>query len=132
MKIYRQRSFPPEVVASSLADIMFFLLLFFLIVASVANPNVIGVQLPTARTNQTMMKEERITLTVTDDKKYFIDSKEISFSALEEELQKKGSQIPAPTLIIRFSHNLTVQDLIDVMSVGAKYKVKMVLATKHI
>ena len=46
MIIRRKKHFKPEVSTSSLNDIMFFMLLFFLIVYSLANPNVIKLLLP--------------------------------------------------------------------------------------
>ena len=52
MNIRRKQQFKPEVSTSSLNDIMFFLLLFFLIVSTLANPNVIKVLLPKSRSAQ--------------------------------------------------------------------------------
>ncbi|MFZ4800138.1 MAG: biopolymer transporter ExbD, partial [Bacteroidia bacterium] len=46
MKLRRKKRFEAEVATSSLNDIMFFLLLFFLIISTIANPNVIKVLLP--------------------------------------------------------------------------------------
>ncbi len=48
MKIRRKSRFAPEVFTHSLNDIMFFLLLFFLIISTMSNPNVIKLMLPKA------------------------------------------------------------------------------------
>ncbi len=45
MKIRRKSRFAPEVFTSSLSDIMFFLMLFFLIISTMSNPNVIKLML---------------------------------------------------------------------------------------
>ena len=66
MKIGRRRREEAEVESSSLNDIMFFLLLFFLIASTLANPNVIRVTLPTAKTTQTVAPKS-IPLTVRRD-----------------------------------------------------------------
>jgi len=57
MNIRRSKHFKPEVSTSSLNDIMFFLLLFFLIVSTLANPNVIKVLLPKSRSAQEIDKQ---------------------------------------------------------------------------
>ena len=49
MKIQRRKRFAAEVSTASLNDIMFFLLLFFLIISTLANPNVIKIMLPKAK-----------------------------------------------------------------------------------
>ncbi len=128
MNIKRKGEFRAEVATSSLNDIMFFLLLFFLIISTVTNPNVIKVLLPKSKSGQTLNKQS-ISLTVTENKHYFINQREIPFAQLEEELLKATKGISEPTIVLHLPRNLTVQDLVDVMQIGARHKVKMVLAT---
>lgn len=129
MKLKRTKSFHAEVATSSLNDIMFFLLLFFLIISTVANPNVIKILLPKSEANQTLSKKT-IALTVTENKRYFINQTEVPFRQLEQELVKQFQGVEDATVIIRLPRNLTVQDLVDVMEIGVKHKMKMVLATE--
>ena len=128
MNIRRNKHFKPEVSTSSLNDIMFFLLLFFLIVSTLANPNVIKVLLPTSKSAQNINKQQ-INLTVTEDKRYYINQKEILFQQLEQELKEQTKGLEGPTIILRFARSLNIQDLIDVMEVGVHLNIKMVLAT---
>ncbi len=128
MNIRRNKHFKPEVSTSSLNDIMFFLLLFFLIVSTLANPNVIKVLLPTSKSAQNINKQQ-INLTVTEDKRYYINQKEILFQQLEQELLVQTKGLEGPTIILRFARNLNIQDLIDVMEIGVRLNIKMVLAT---
>jgi biopolymer transport protein ExbD len=128
MKIRRNKHFKHEVSTSSLNDIMFFLLLFFLIVSTLANPNVIKVLLPSAKTTQQFNKQQ-ITLTVTPDKKYFINQKEVLFNDLEQTLKQKTSGIDNPTLVLRVAKSLNVQDLVNVLEIGVKLNLKIVMAT---
>src|SRR5688572_1496521 len=107
---------------------MFFLLLFFLIISTVANPNVIKILLPKSQENQALNKKT-ISLTVTENKRYFINQTQVSFERLETELVKSCQGLEEPTVIIRLPRNLTVQDLVDVMQIGVKHKMRMVLAT---
>ncbi len=128
MNIQRKRRFKPEVSTSSLNDIMFFLLLFFLIVSSLANPNVIKLLLPDSKSAQTLDKQQ-ITISVTRDKRYFIDNQQISFRDIEQILKNKISAIKEPTVILRLENSLSVQDLVDVLEIGTRLNVKMVMAT---
>ena len=128
MKIRRNKRFTPEVSTSSLNDIMFFLLLFFLIVSTLSNPNVIKVLLPTANASQDISKQQ-ISLTVTADKKYFINQTEVSVNELEPVIIQSIKDIVGPTIVLRFAKNLSVQDLVDVLEIGVKHDIKMVMAT---
>jgi len=129
MNIRRNKHFKPEVSTSSLNDIMFFLLLFFLIVSTLANPNVIKVLLPNSKSAQNLNKQQ-INLTVTADKKYFINQKEVTLGQVETELQDQIKGIENPTIILRFAKDLSVQDLVDVLEIGVRLNLKMVMATQ--
>jgi biopolymer transport protein ExbD len=128
MNIKRKRHFKAEVATSSLNDIMFFLLLFFLIVSSLANPNVIKLLLPNSKSAQNLNKQQ-ITISITKDKQYFIDNREISFSDIEPLLKARIGTLEEPTVILRLESSLTVQDLVDVLEIGNRLKVKMLMAT---
>ena len=119
-----------EVSTSSLNDIMFFLLLFFLIVSTLANPNVIRLLLPKAKSTQQLNKQQ-ITISVTGDKKYFINNVEVPFNKLESELLQQTNGINQPTVIIRMAFNLNIQDLVDIIEIGNRNQIKMVLATER-
>jgi biopolymer transport protein ExbD len=129
MNIRRNKHFKPEVSTSSLNDIMFFLLLFFLIVSTLANPNVIKVLLPNSKSAQNLNKQQ-INLTVTADKKYFINQKEYQLNQLQTALQDQIKGIDNPTVILRFAKDLSVQDLVDVLEIGVSLNLKMVMATQ--
>lgn len=112
----------------SLNDIMFFLMLFFLIVSTVANPNVIKILLPKSQANQALSKKT-VSLTVTEDKHYFINQREIDFLNLEAEILNEQKNVEDLTVVLRLPANLQIQDMVDVMQIGAKHHIKMVLAT---
>jgi len=128
MNIKRKRHFQPEVSTSSLNDIMFFLLLFFLIVSSLANPNVIKLLLPNSKSAQNLNKQQ-ISISVTKEKNYFIDNRQISFNDIEPFLKSRMSSLQEPTVILRLEQTLTVQDLVDILEIGTRLQVKMVMAT---
>jgi biopolymer transport protein ExbD len=128
MAIKRNKRFHAEVATSSLSDIMFFLLLFFLIISTLANPNVIRMTLPKSKTNEKTNKQ-LITLSVTEDKRFFVDKEEVGFEKLEETLLSKMDASKDLTVVIRIPFNLQVQDLVDVLQIGVRNKLKFVIAT---
>ncbi len=128
MAIKRNKRFHAEVATSSLSDIMFFLLLFFLIISTLANPNVIRMTLPKSKTNEKTNKQ-LITLSVTEEKRFFVDKEEVPFAELETKLLSKVDPAKNSTIVIRIPFNLQVQDLVDVLQIGVKNKLKFVIAT---
>jgi biopolymer transport protein ExbD len=110
---------------------MFFLLLFFLIVSTLVNPSVIKLLLPKSPPAQTISKQQ-ISLSVTEDKKYYLNNKEVPLENLEPEILSSIKSITDPTIVLRIDNALTIQDLVDVLQIGNKIKVKMVLATKTV
>ncbi len=128
MAIKRNKRFHAEVATSSLSDIMFFLLLFFLIISTLANPNVIRMTLPKSKTNEKTNKQ-LITLSVTEDKRFFIDKEEVDFSQLEDKLLSKMAPEKQQTVVIRIPATMQVQNLVDVLQIGVKNKLKFVIAT---
>ena len=110
-------------------DIMFFLMLFFLIISTLLNPNVIKLTLPSSKNNQAIHHKE-IVLSITKDLQYFIDNKPVQQTELESVIQQNINKSPDATIILRCDNSLTVQDLVNVLQIGNKLKVKMILATK--
>lgn len=136
MNIKRENKFSAHVEASAMNDIMFFLLLFFLIVSTLVNPSVVKLMLPNSKKVQEMNKQE-ITISVTapskpglKDQKYYLNNQQIELDALEPALKAKIVGLTDPTAVLRFDRSLTIEDLVDVLQIGADLKVKMVLATK--
>ena len=113
----------------SLNDIMFFLLLFFLIISTMANPNVIKLMLPKSANNEQLQKQQ-VNLGVSKDKQYTINKVPVPFDQLESAIAQAINGLDQPTVVLNFHKDLSVQDLVDVMQIGTKIKVKMVLATQ--
>jgi len=128
MAIKRNKRFHAEVHASSMSDIMFFLLLFFLIISTLANPNVIKMTLPKSKTNEKTNKQ-LVSISVTEEKLYYIDKQQVPFEQLEKELLAKVGHDKKQTVVVRIPFNLQVQDLVDVLQIGVKNNMKFVIAT---
>ena len=145
MNLRRRAREEAEVESSSMNDIMFFLMLFFLIASTLANPNVIKIMLPKAKTTSTIQTKPLI-LTVKFDERdetkqsiqYFIDNEKIPLPIQEVEARLIAARdiFSDPenpenrmNVVLRLDRNLTVQQMVDVMEIGANLGILMVLAT---
>ena len=129
MKLHRKKRFEAEVATSSLNDIMFFLLLFFLIISTIANPNVIKVLLPKAEKSQTLNKKQ-YALSVKENKEYYFERELIDPTNLEQVLKEKTAGVEDPTIVLRMDAKLNIQDLVDILSIGTRLKIRIVMATQ--
>lgn len=128
MAIKRKRRFHPELFSASMSDIMFFLFLFFLIISTLANPNVIKLTLPKAESNETT-KKDHLSLSVTPEREYFLNQDQVNFDQIEAELAARTNASGDKTVVIRIPADLQVQDLVDLMQIGVKLKLNFVIAT---
>src|ERR1041385_4305243 len=87
-----------EVYSSSLSDIMFFLLLFFLITSTLATPSVLKLLLPNSRTGVQVVKHP-VVISVSADLKYAINSTTVPYENLETELKKAIAGQPDPAAL---------------------------------
>ena len=134
MKIERKKSRTAEVYTASLNDIMFFLLLFFLIISTMVTPAAIRVLLPNASTSEQVVTRKNINLIITKDLKYFIDDKEIQKGEIESALLsilEKKSENEEMNVLLQADRSLSLQDVVDIIDIGNKVKVKMILFTQR-
>ncbi len=129
MNLKKRRAFHDEDAMAAMNDIMFFLMLFFLIIATMSNANIIKILLPKSD-NTSQMAKQPLTLTVTQELKYYVNSNEVPANLLEGALSEAVRRNEDPTVVLRIAKDLKVQDLVDVMSIAARLNLKMVLSTE--
>jgi len=112
-----------------MSDIMFFLFLFFLIISTLANPNVIKLTLPKASSNETTNKDH-ISISITEDQRYFLNKEEIPFDQLEQAVFNETTMRNDKVVVVRVPADNKVQDLVDLMQMGVKLKLNFVIATQ--
>lgn len=127
----RKRHREAEVSTDSLNDIMFFLLLFFLILSTMISPNAMKVNLASSsKTKNPVEAKKPLHLAVTKDRRFFLESQEIEFNNLEPAIAAVTKGQAEPLVILNIDKDLSWQDAIDVMQIGDRLKVKMVVSTK--
>ena len=125
----RHRGASAEVHTSAMNDIMFFLLLFFLIASTVTNPNVIKLVLPKSSSGQSVSKKT-ITVSVTKDLRYYVDKKEVPVDALQATLSGYKTLATELTIVLYVDKTVAIQDVVQVMDIAQKLNIKLVLATE--
>ncbi|MEN0055822.1 MAG: biopolymer transporter ExbD [Mucilaginibacter sp.] len=125
----RHRGASAEVHTSAMNDIMFFLLLFFLIASTVTNPNVIKLVLPKSSTGQSVSKKT-ITVSVTKDLRYYVDKKEVPVDGLQATLSGYKTLASELTIVLYVDKTVAIQDVVQVMDIAQKLNIKLVLATE--
>ena len=134
MKIERRKTGIAEVYTASLNDIMFFLLLFFLIISTMVTPMALKVLLPHSSTAEQVAVKKNIMLVVTGDRHYYIDDQKVGFGEIESRLSAilKNNTTPDGkaveyVVLLQADKSLNVQDVIDLVDIGNKLHVKTLL-----
>ena len=133
MKIERRKTRAVEVYTSSLNDIMFFLLLFFLIISTMVTPAAIRVLLPNSSSSEKVVTRKNISLVITSDLRYFINDKEIQKDEIEPSLATilaNKTDDEEVNVLLQADRNLSLQSVVDVIDIGNKLKIKMILFTE--
>ncbi|HEY4327885.1 MAG TPA: biopolymer transporter ExbD [Mucilaginibacter sp.] len=124
----RQRGGSVEVQTSAMNDIMFFLLLFFLIAATLTNPNVIKLLLPKSASGKPISKKT-LNVTISKSLQYTVNNKPIVLADLSNVLSGYKKVSPDLTIILHVDKTVAIQDIVEVMDISNKLSIKLVLAT---
>jgi biopolymer transport protein ExbD len=119
-----------HVESGALNDILFILVMFFLIVATLANPNVIKVMLPKAQSNT--KAKQTVVVSIDHNNQFYIGTTQVGLDQLKEALIPKLAQDPeGATIVVNADRSVAIEYLVDVMQVAHELGAKVVLATAH-
>ncbi|MDR1652374.1 MAG: biopolymer transporter ExbD [Prevotellaceae bacterium] len=133
MKIERRKLRTAEVYTASLNDIMFFLMLFFLIVSTMIAPATMRVVLPSSKTSTDAAVRNQVNLTVTSDLKYFIEDREVAYEQIESLLIAELAAKPETqetVVLLHADKSMSLQNVVNLFDIGNKLKIKMILFTQ--
>lgn len=114
---------------SSLTDIIFLLLIFFMLTSSFVTPNALKLMLPKA-TNKTMTKQS-VRVSITPDIKFYVNEQQVSPSGLKAAIRaavEPGQDSPA--IVVNADQSVPVNEVVRVMMIGKDMNAKVVLATE--
>jgi biopolymer transport protein ExbD len=130
MNIRKKLRNHPEVHTGALNDILFILLLFFLIVSTLANPNVIKVSNPKAKSDT--KSKQTVVITVDKDQQIYLGSKKVSFEELEPELKLfLAKETEKPSVVINGDSTSHLGTSIKIMQVIKKLGATPVMAVDN-
>ena len=130
MNIRKRLRTHPEVHTGALNDILFILLLFFLIVSTLANPNVIKVSNPKAKSDT--KAKQTVVITVDRDQKLYIGQNPVSMDSLEGELKTYlANETDKPSVVINGDSTSHLGTAIKVMQVIKKLGATPVMAVDN-
>ena len=118
----------PEFNMSSMTDIVFLLLIFFMLASTLVSVNAIDILLPKA-SGKTENKKS-VAVSIKKDLSYYIDQKRVGESVLESQLKDLLSQESAPTIVLRAEKSVPVDNVVKVMDIANRNKFKVILAVK--
>lgn len=131
MNLRRKNNRPAaEVNTSALNDIMFFLMLFFLLASAVANPQVVKLLLPRSSSGEQSLAKKTITVSITQDLQYYIEKQEVPVENLLPSLQAYNQPGQELTIMLYVDRSVAIRDIIEVMDIANQLKIKLVLATE--
>jgi len=112
---------------SSMTDIVFLLLIFFMIASTLAkNLDTIDVKLPRAKGKTE--NRNTVSLTINNRSQFYLDSKQISKSRIEQELITKLKGSNAPAIVLRAEEKVPIDQVVYVMNIANQNSIKVVLA----
>ncbi len=112
---------------SSMTDVIFLLLIFFMLTSSFITPSGLPVNLPTSKSSNIVM--QKISVTITPDLKYYVNDQKVSLSRLESVLQAELKEKEG-VVVLHCDKSVPVEHLVNVASIATKLEAKISLATK--
>lgn len=117
-----------EFSMSSMTDIVFLLLVFFLLTSPTITPNALDLILPKASGKTSSV--QKASVSITKDGAYYVDNERVSEYGIEKELKRILAGQDEPTIILRAEEGVPIEDAVFVMDIANKNRYKVVLAVR--
>lgn len=128
MELKRRNKVSAEFSMASMTDIIFLLLIFFMITSSAISQSAIEVKLPEASSSDTSIQDP-VTVSIKEDGSYFVNDSSVTSEMLEQYLVDELKDSDKPSFTIRADQNTKHKDVVFVMAIAEKYKYNIALAT---
>jgi biopolymer transport protein ExbD len=126
MKLKGRNKVSPDFSMSSMTDIVFLLLIFFMLTAN--SPNALDLLLPKARGKST--NTQNVSVSIDKNLQYFVDNKRINGEYIEIELKKALEGQEKPTIILRAEESVAIKEAVNVMDIANRNNYKVILAVR--
>ena len=114
---------------SGMTDIIFLLLIFFMVTSTLVNPNALKLLLPQS-SNQTAASPV-ISVSITSDLNYYVGSNQVKFSEMENVLKEEFNrrEVEKPTISLNADKRVPIEHIVKVMNIANRNEWKLILAT---
>lgn len=127
MNLGSKNKIDPAFNMASMTDLIFLLLIFFMLTSSFVTPSGLPVSLPTSK--QSKIEVQKVSVTVTESLQYYVNNKKVSKSMLEGELKSQLAGVNG-SVILHIDKNVPWEHGIYVADIATKLEAKVVVATK--
>lgn len=118
----------PNFNMSSMTDIVFLLLIFFMLTSTLVSPNALKLLLPNSKAKT--LEKQTISISINKDIHFYINENKVEESNLEKEIIKIVQAEEEPAIILHADKSVDIEHVVKVMDIAYRNKYKIVLATK--
>lgn len=130
MGIKKRNKVSAQFNMSSLTDIIFLLLIFFMLTSTLVAPNALNLKLPSS-SRTSMPSSQRIDdVTISQGGNYYFNNKRRDLESLERELERLARSSSKPTMTISPERGTPTEYVVAVMDIAMRYHINAVLATE--
>ncbi|MFS4494969.1 ExbD/TolR family protein [Maribacter sp. 2308TA10-17] len=126
MKLKGRNKVSPDFSMSSMTDIVFLLLIFFMLTAN--SPNALDLLLPKAKGKST--NTQNVSVSIDKNLQYFVNNERINGDYIEIELKKALEGQDKPTIILRAEESVAIKEAVNVMDIANRNNYKVILAVR--
>ena len=112
---------------SSMTDIVFLLLIFFMLTSTLVSPNALKLLLPNSKART--LEKQTISVSITPEIDYYIDDKKVEIEQLESILLDRLANEAEPAIVLHADKTVNIEYAVKVMDIAYRNKFKVVLAT---
>lgn len=112
---------------ASMTDLIFLLLIFFMLTSSFITPSGLPVNLPTSAAST--IEVQKVSVTVTKDLHFFVNDKRVTKSTLEGELKSKLAG-PKGVVVLHIDESVPTREMVFVAGIATKLEARVSIATK--
>jgi len=127
MKLQSRNKVDPAFSMSSMTDIVFLLLIFFMLTSSFITPSGLPVNLPSSKTST--IEVQKVSVTVTKDLQYYVNDKKVTRGTLEGML-KTNLGGPNGVVVLHIDKSVPTEELVYVAGIATALEAKVSIATK--
>ncbi|MFT6797764.1 MAG: biopolymer transport protein ExbD [Maribacter sp.] len=126
MKLKGRNKVSPDFSMSSMTDIVFLLLIFFMLTAN--SPNALDLLLPKAKGKST--NTQNVSVSIDKNLQYYVNDERINGEYIEIELKKALEGQDKPTIILRAEESVAIKEAVNVMAIANRNNYKVILAVR--